>query len=367
MDPSHCFDFSGRTVLVVGRASAGSLRHRGRVPVGRGGGHHHRGRGRADRARPRALRLRAARRHRHGGGRGPRRPHRAARRAGQLRRRLGARPAARGRAFERFVDLNLTGVYRLCFALLLASGRAVGASSTSAPCTDTSGARRSPPTERPRRGSTSSRSPSRSPGPSTGCASTPSPRVRRHRRDRGRAKRPGALRGRRRPHSDGPVGGAGGHRGAGPLSRLARRRVRDRGHPERGRRLRRGLTPPPARSIGLSPGPAAPPAGEGSLLRRSARGLARPARGGARSIITVPGRRTSSQPTETAMQLVPDSLAVNLIDGRWVEPATGRVIEVVNPSNWRSSGASPIETPPRPRSPPTRRDGPLPDGRRPRP
>ena len=45
------------------------------------------------------------------------------------------------------------------------------------------------------------------------------------------------------------------------------------------------------------------------------------------------------------MQLVPDSLAANLIDGRWVEPAAGRVIEVVNPSNLEVIGRVPDRDP----------------------
>ena len=41
------------------------------------------------------------------------------------------------------------------------------------------------------------------------------------------------------------------------------------------------------------------------------------------------------------MQLVPDSLAANLIDGRWVEPAADRAIEVVNPANLEVIGCVP--------------------------
>ncbi len=45
------------------------------------------------------------------------------------------------------------------------------------------------------------------------------------------------------------------------------------------------------------------------------------------------------------MQLVPESLAANLIDGRWVEPAAGRAIEVVNPANREVIGRVPDRDP----------------------
>ena len=45
------------------------------------------------------------------------------------------------------------------------------------------------------------------------------------------------------------------------------------------------------------------------------------------------------------MQLVPDSLAANLIDGRWVEPAAERAIEVANPANLEIIGRVPDRDP----------------------
>ena len=45
------------------------------------------------------------------------------------------------------------------------------------------------------------------------------------------------------------------------------------------------------------------------------------------------------------MQLVPDTLAANLVDGQWVEPAAGRAIEVVNPANLETIGNVPDRSP----------------------
>ena len=45
------------------------------------------------------------------------------------------------------------------------------------------------------------------------------------------------------------------------------------------------------------------------------------------------------------MQLVPDSLAANLVDGRWEAPAAGRAIEVVNPASLEIIGRVPDRTP----------------------
>ena len=45
------------------------------------------------------------------------------------------------------------------------------------------------------------------------------------------------------------------------------------------------------------------------------------------------------------MQLVPDSLAANLVDGQWVEPSAGRTIEVANPANLEVIGRVPDRDP----------------------
>ena len=45
------------------------------------------------------------------------------------------------------------------------------------------------------------------------------------------------------------------------------------------------------------------------------------------------------------MQLVPDSLAANLVDGQWREPAAGRAIEVANPANLEVIGRVPDQDP----------------------
>ena len=45
------------------------------------------------------------------------------------------------------------------------------------------------------------------------------------------------------------------------------------------------------------------------------------------------------------MQLVPDSLAANLVDGQWVEPSSNRAIGVANPANLETIGRVPDRDP----------------------
>ena len=50
------------------------------------------------------------------------------------------------------------------------------------------------------------------------------------------------------------------------------------------------------------------------------------------------------------MQLGSNSLAANLIDGQWMEPAAGRVIKVANPAIDDRSGRPYVRGPPHDRA-----------------